>query len=278
MKISILLGFVLMGLLIIHEVKAIESQSSYKQLETYENKEKSSNSQEWETVGDINLDVSPEYNSPLWLEEEQEEEEQTESSNINYRLGADTMGVTVSWADKGSWSDWQTCEDVHGNNSAVRTLSFWELTTEGHFEKGRMSCRTIEADGTFASGDWTNSDYFFNTNDDGDEIKAEVDMDKLPVAILIATCTESGRMRDWGFGMGNADDIVGLTNYEYEGADWELEACGTGYYGHIISCDPGYVVTGMKVKSKDASWPYNGQKVYGFKFECTKLLRFNDGK
>lgn len=191
------------------------------------------------------------------------------ASWTNYELGTDTHTETVTTGRDSDWTDWIDCEDVSGANSAPRNLIVYELTSNGNFEKARLSCRQLDSWTT--RGGYTLSDYFFNTDDDGDFDRTHVDSDQLPVGLKFDTiCTT---VSSFAFLQLSPDDIL---RGEDEAEIVSSEA-GSSDFGPCpdyqpIQCNGGYVLTGMKFKIDDADWPYNGKVITGVSIRCTELI------
>jgi hypothetical protein len=188
----------------------------------------------------------------------------------SYKLGTH-VHIESYEGDGGAWKDWIHCSDVSGANSAPRGLQVDELIevgATGFFDRIRLSCRVIQSNGSFASG-YTLSGYFFDTSytDATYSSTKTTSNSYLPVGIGGAITQQNS----FTFLELPASDIArGESNY-----DWVPTTAGySGFnllYTTTLKCDGGHVLTGVRLKTNDANWPYYGQIITGIKIKCTEL-------
>jgi hypothetical protein len=175
-----------------------------------------------------------------------------------------------------NWSAWRKCESFYEENSIIRTLTFWKHTAR-KVDTGRVSCRHLERDGTMEEGYYETSDYFFNMKSTGGKKKkAKVDLDTLTVGVKVRSCR--GAMVDFKLLSMPADEIAALESTSDATGDYAVgkkrcfTAAGTPYKPDTdtLTCDPGYVLTGLKV-NYDETLTGRNAKVRGFKAQCTSL-------
>lgn len=188
----------------------------------------------------------------------------------SYEFGSDThTAVLNNGYNSGNWTDWANCKRVIGVDAAPRGLHAYFLDANAHYAKIRLACREIEADGTFAST-YTLSDDFFTYSEPGSYDNTQTDSDALlPVGINVKI-NLSG-VASFQFRQANAEDITSGSNSYYESASAEAGDVNTLQFDYAF-CDAGYVLTAMRLKIRDANWPYNGTVVSDVQIRCTELV------
>lgn len=199
-----------------------------------------------------------------------------EEFELNYQLNYDNQTTVRNvWGWDGSWSDWQDCEDIHGDNSAPRGFFLSSITTKGS-DWALIKCRTIDSDtGEFQSG-YSVSDRFYSAGlYTGEESKTQTSMDELPVGIYNVTDNDAGFcfifwQQPGGYiaegsnsGVNGSGSATKCPHFAFTFSD-DMES---------VNCDPGYVMTGMRLFHADRPDRDDGVEIQGIELRCTELTR-----
>jgi hypothetical protein len=200
--------------------------------------------------------------------------------SVYYSIDADDTDVITWDADGrrygGDWSDWQKCANIYKEQSAIRSVAFKEINNS-RLSSAWITCREI-IDGAYGS-DFESGDLMFNTGHSADKKKIQADLDELAVGIGFYVGDSCARVNEIWFMENKLEymfndygayippvmgDVMGLEDSTCQ------PHISSGYIKEL-HCSVGSVLTGFKLRHKDASSVNNGEEITGIKIQCSKL-------
>jgi len=181
----------------------------------------------------------------------------------------------------GEWSEMKKC----AVNSGVRTFAFWEIKNS-RGSKARITCNGITNKGSY-DGEPDTKGWYFNTGDSATKKKIQLSENQLPIGMVLKSWNACGAIDNFAFLYSNAASVYASKYLSDDYDDYYFGFIGdmmgldypTCYSSSAESdyayhqCDPGYVVTGIKLKSRDVNFPNKGKRILGVIIRCTELLK-----
>lgn len=231
---------------------------------------------------------------------------------FKYHLGTEVNVYTYDYSERfpfddlrnASWGNWRKCSKVRDANSAIRGFVFWEIS-EDKLHSAKISCRTIEENGSFGNDYTLSDDLFTPRGDEGTMYNAQSgpSLTDLPVGLRfwedkmqllyidsaglldltanrISVIDEYGEQQKIVEGAHlDGDEIkygesVGTQDSGYNNTDHES---GTWTYDEGVVCSQhdgnAYVLTGLRLKTINSPVSDDGVVIVGVAYECTNIVR-----